>query len=144
MKFGQLIEQNTKYFPTKIMQNMSQGDQFQSSFCFFKKTFKLGKSKWSAVYFYYTSLGLNLSYNKNKLYKTLDYWSRNMLNFDILEKSLGLISPSRMISPSCMIFKKNVYHIILTDQISLSEYLYFLRYWAICLMQLFLSQIVTS
>ena len=73
MKFGQLIEQNTKYFPTKIMQNMSQGDQFQNSFCFFKETFKLGKSKWSAVYFYYTSLDLNLSYNKNKLYKTLDY-----------------------------------------------------------------------
>ena len=38
-------------------------------------------------------IDLNLSYNKNKLYKTLDYWSRDMLNFIFSEKSLGLVSP---------------------------------------------------
>ena len=31
--------------------------------------------------------------HKSKLYKTLDYWSRNMLNFDTLEKCLGILSP---------------------------------------------------
>ena len=27
----------------------------------------------------------NLAYNKKKMYKTLDYWSRVMLNFDFLD-----------------------------------------------------------
>ena len=34
---------------------------------------------------------LNLAYNKNKLYKTLDYRSRDMLNFDFLKKDLGIV-----------------------------------------------------
>ena len=32
--------------------------------------------------------------NKNKLHKKLDYRSRDTLNFDILEKGLGIVSPS--------------------------------------------------
>ena len=42
----------------------------------------------------YISIALNLEYNKNKLYKTLDYWSRNMLSFNFPGKGLGLVSPS--------------------------------------------------
>ena len=34
-----------------------------------------------------------LAYNKNKLFKILDYLYRSMLDFDILEKSLGIVSP---------------------------------------------------
>ena len=34
-------------------------------------------------------LALNSTYNKHKLCKTFDYWSRHMLNF--LEKSLGIV-----------------------------------------------------
>ena len=37
-------------------------------------------------------IALNLAYNKNTLYKTLDYWSTDMLNFDFLEKDLGIVS----------------------------------------------------
>ena len=33
---------------------------------------------------------INLAYNKSKLYKTLDYLSRDILNFDFLE--MGLIA----------------------------------------------------
>ena len=33
-----------------------------------------------------------LGYNKNNLHKTLDYWSRDMLNFKFSEKGLGLVS----------------------------------------------------
>ena len=40
------------------------------------------------------SIALNLAYNKNKHYKTLDYWSRDMLNFNLLEKSSRLVSLS--------------------------------------------------
>ena len=32
--------------------------------------------------------------NKNKLYKTLDYWSRDRLNFDFLKKGLSTVYPS--------------------------------------------------
>ena len=36
---------------------------------------------------------MNLAYNKNKLYKILDYWIKNMLNFNFLKKGLGLVFP---------------------------------------------------
>ena len=41
----------------------------------------------------YISINLHLSRNENKLYKTLEYWSKDMLNFDFLEKILKLVSP---------------------------------------------------
>ena len=42
-------------------------------------------------------MALNLACNKNKLYKTLDYRSRNMLNFNFLGKGLGIVSPPRFV-----------------------------------------------
>ena len=36
---------------------------------------------------------LNLTYSKNKLHETLDYWSRDMLDFDFSEKGLGIVFP---------------------------------------------------
>ena len=65
-----------------------------------------------------------------------------MLNFDILEKSLGMLSPSYFVYD----FSRKMFscYILLTDQISLSDYLYFLRYWAICVLQLFDSRLLTS
>ena len=45
----------------------------------------------SLVSVYFDSL--NLQYNKNQLYKTLSYLSRDMLNFNLPEKGLGLLSP---------------------------------------------------
>ena len=35
-----------------------------------------------------------MAYNKNKLYKTLDYGVKYMLNVNFSEKSLGLVSPT--------------------------------------------------
>ena len=63
----------------------------------FKKNFKRVKSKRSAAYFQYISTFLNLAYNKTKLYKTLDYWSRDMFKFDFLEKGLGIFSSSHFV-----------------------------------------------
>ena len=34
-----------------------------------------------------------MAYKKNKLYETLDYLSRDMLNFDFFKKGLGIDSP---------------------------------------------------
>ena len=48
---------------------------------------------WSAAYFQYTSIALNLGYNKYKLYKTVEYLSRDILNFNFPEKGLRLVSP---------------------------------------------------
>ena len=38
-----------------------------------------------------------LGYSKNKLYKTLDYWSRDMLNFNFSEKGLELVCPKHFV-----------------------------------------------
>ena len=52
-----------------------------------------------------------------------------MLNFTFSEKVLGLVYPPHFVHD-------------LTDQISLSDCLYFLRYWAIGVLQLFVNQAV--
>ena len=81
---------NKKYFSSKIMWKMRQGDQFQTSFYFLEKL----NMRWKQVVcclvlLYFDSL--NLSYNKNELYNPLDYWSRDMLNFNF--RGLRLVSP---------------------------------------------------
>ena len=47
------------------------------------------------------SIALKLAYNKNNLFKTLHYWSRDMLNFYFLDKVLlellGIVSPPQFI-----------------------------------------------
>ena len=55
-----------------------------------------------------------------------------MLNFDFLDKGLGIVSPAHFV----YVFSTKISscHILLTDQISLSGCLYFLRYWAICVL----------
>ena len=61
--------------------------------------------------FWLFSIILILAYNKNKLYKTLGYWSKDMLNFDFLEKGLGIWL---WIYDMSMIFQE---YTLLTDQI---------------------------
>ena len=55
-----------------------------------------------------------MSHNKSKLYKTLDYWSRDIIKFDFSEKGLFLHHIL------CMIFQEECFscYILLTDQIS--------------------------
>ena len=93
-KFGQLIEYNKRTnFLYISCRNL--GRRTISKTVVFKKSFIRGKSQWYAAYFQHILIALDLVYNKNKLYKTLDYWSRVMLNFDFLEsvgKCLGIDS----------------------------------------------------
>ena len=65
-----------------------------------------------------------------------------MLNFNFSEKGLGLVFPSHFMYG----FQEKYFscYILLTDQISLSDCLYFSRYRAICVLQLFVNQAVTS
>ena len=65
-----------------------------------------------------------------------------MLNFDFLEKGLGLVSPSHFMYDYS---RKMCYsYILLPDQISLPDCFYFLRYSSICVFQLLVNQVVTS
>ena len=67
-----------------------------------------------------------------------------MLNFDCLEKGLGIVSPPHFVYDFSRKQEKFFScYIPSTDQISLSDCLYFLRYWAICILKLFVSQVVT-
>ena len=69
------------------------------------------------------------------LYRTLGYWFRDMLNFYFLEKSLGKFLHHIL----CIIFQGKCFscYILLTDQMSLPDWFYFLKYWAIFVLQLF-------
>ena len=57
-----------------------------------------GKSKWSATWFHSISISLKLAYNRNKLFKNLHYWSRDMLNFHFLNKGLGIVSLANFVN----------------------------------------------
>ena len=46
------------------------------------------------AWFDYISIALKLAYNRHKLFKTLHKWSRDMLNFDFLDKGLGIVYPA--------------------------------------------------
>ena len=77
-------------------------------------------------YFQDISIALNLAYNKNKLYRTLDYWSRDLLDFDFLEKVLGIFSPPHFVYG----FSRKMFptlHFINTPSFSVC-FLYFLKY----------------
>ena len=90
MKFDQLIEYNKRNI---FLQNYAESETERlvpDLFLFFKKvSYEL---KTSGLKFQYISIAFNLEYNKSKLYKTLDYFSKTMLNFGLLEKGLGIVS----------------------------------------------------
>ena len=60
-----------------------------------------------------------------------------MLNFDFLEKGLGIVSPPHFVYDFSRTF-------FLTDQFSLTGCLYFLMYWAICALKLLINHAVAS
>ena len=78
---------------------------------------------------------------KKKLYKT--YWSRDTLKC-YFQKGLK-ISTTFFVDIS---FFKNIfcfsYYILLTDQVALLDYLYFLRYWSINVLLLFANQVASN
>ena len=65
-----------------------------------------------------------------------------MLSFNFSEKGLGLVSPPHFVYD----FSRKCFscYSLLTDQISLSDCLYFSRYWAIYVLQLFVNHPLTS
>ena len=99
IKPDQLIEYNKiNIFLQKLCRTWDRNTSSRPSRLFiFQKCLIWGKNKWSAAYFQYISIALNLGYWENKLYKTLDYWSRYILNPNFPEKGLGLVSPPHFV-----------------------------------------------
>ena len=62
------------------------------------------------ILFQYVLIVFNLAYHKNQLYEALQYWSLDMLSFDFLEKSLGIVSPSHFVYNFS---HKNISHVML-------------------------------
>ena len=60
-----------------------------------------------------------------------------MLNFEFLEKGLGIVSPP----PLCINFQEKCFSCfnLLTDQISQSDCFWILQHWVTCVLQLFLA-----
>ena len=62
-----------------------------------------------------------------------------MVNFNFSEKGLGLVSPPHLVHD----FSREMFLMfLLTDQNSLFDCLYFSIYWEICVLQLFVNQVV--
>ena len=99
MKFGQFIEYNKRniFLKKKSCRNWDTETSSRPLSAFWK-SFIWGRSKWSAAWFLYILIALNLAYNKSKLHKTFDYWSRDMLNFKFLEKVLGIVAPPHFLN----------------------------------------------
>ena len=97
MKLGQLIEYNERnIFLQKLCQKWGRETSPTPLFIFLKSLI-WGQRKWSAAYIQHVSIAFNFAYNKNKPYKTLAYWFRDMLNFDFSENGLELVSPSHFV-----------------------------------------------
>ena len=101
MKFGQVIEYNMILF-FKILCRKWGKEASSRLFVFLKKPDT--RYKYVVCSFFEVQVRSfnmlwysNLAYHKNKLYQTLEYWFRNLLNFDFLEKTLGIVSPSHFI-----------------------------------------------
>ena len=139
MTFGLVIECNNRnIFSSKIMQKMRHGDLVPDLFLFSKKALHEIKASGLTLSFN-ISITLNLAYNTTKLYKTVEYWSWDILNFDIFKRSGNSFSNTFCV----WIFEKNVSHVIfyLTDQFQCDCLLEMLV--NIDVLQLFISQVVT-
>ena len=139
MKFGQLIKYKMIYIFLQTLYRKWIRKTSSRPLFIFKKSFIKGKSKWTTVYFQYLSIARNLAYNKSKLYKTLKYWSRDMHNVDFLEKGLWIVSLAHFVYE----FSRKMLLLLYSTKWPISFFvrLYFLIYWAICVLQLFVPQV---
>ena len=126
------------------MQKIRPTNQFQTAFCFFffKKTLYLVKAS-----------GLQLDFTLFRQPSNQHAIETSCLNLYTIDLEICsiLIFQIRLWEQFaqqilCMIFQQKCSSccILLTDQISLSSCLCFSRYWTICVLLLFVKQVVTS
>ena len=89
MNLGQLIGYNKRNIFFKNYPEDAAGRLVLDLFLFLKNT----NMMWKQAVCSLSSIAVNLACNKIKLYKTSDYWSRDLPNFSFSGKDLGLVSP---------------------------------------------------
>ena len=140
LKFGQLIKYNGRnVFPEKSWTKYG-GET--SPRPFFVKS-KLNISLDHSLKFYTVSFCRMTSSRTTKI-----HWNQGadhllLLHIKLFKKFKKWSGPSLPASFLPLFLKKNISHVLLIDQISLFDCLYFLRYWAICKLTFFISQFVT-
>ena len=143
MKFGQLIEYNKRniFFFKNHAENEA-GRLVSDLFKFFKETLCQVKAG-----------GLQVSFNIFRQPATSHKIKTNCIKLQTIDPELFFI----------LIFQKSVWkqflhqilcmisldkcfpcYILLTNQVSFSDCVYFLRYWETCVLQLFVSQVAVS
>ena len=93
IKFGQLIEYNKRFVFFKNYTENKARRLVPDLFIFSNMTWKQVVRSLVSTLFDSPQLVIK----KTKLYKTLDHWSRDMLNYNFSEKSLGLVSPAHFV-----------------------------------------------
>ena len=109
---------------------MRQGNLFEITFFFLKKLYIRSEQFFSTLVL--KNVGRSLIGHTIKTNCSISFcWSRDMLSFDFVQEP-----ETNLHTTFCVwFFKKNIFHVILlTDQISLSGSLYFLIYWAMCIL----------
>ena len=126
LAFGQLIECNKiNIFLQKSCKENKARRLVPDYFSLFKKALYEVKARYLQLSFNIISIVLSFLYHENKLYKTLDYWSTDMLNSDFLEKGLVIVSAPHFV---CDV-QRNVFLKLLSIN---WPYFISLRYWEIC------------
>ena len=135
MKFGQLIEDNKKKFFFKNHAASEAGGLVPDLFLIFKTVLQKVKA-----------IALQLTFNIFRQRSTWNTVKKNCVKLQTMypETCSILIFQKRIWEQFlhhilCMNFQEKCFscHILLIDQISLSDYLYVLRYWTICAFCLF-------
>ena len=127
MIFGQLIEYTVRNI---CLQKWGRETCSRSLFFFLKKLYIRSEQFFSTLVL--KNVGRSLIGHTIKTNCSITFcWSRDMLSFDFVQEP-----ETNLHTTFCVwFFKKNIFHVILlTDQISLSGSLYFLIYWAMCIL----------
>ena len=131
MKFSQLIEYNKRNIFFKNHAENEAGMLVPDPFLFFRKASCEVKAivlQLGFIVFQQPSTWHTIKTNCIKLQTTKMVWEQFFHHI------------------LCSIFQENCFlcYNLLTDQVSLPNCLYFLRYWAICVLELFGNQVLTS
>ena len=139
MKFGRLMEHRKRYIFLKKLCRKWGRETISRPLFVFLKSFILGENERCAAWFHHISIALKLACNRNKLFKTLPYWSIDTLNFDCLSKTLGIVSPAHFVHD----FSTKMFRMLCSIN-WLNSIVWLSLYWEICVLQLFVNQVVTS
>ena len=141
MRFVQLIEYNRKIFFFKNHARNWAGRLVSDVFLFFEKALYEIKVRGQLLHFIIFRQS-STEHTIKPNYIELSTNDPQICSILIFQKRVW----EQFFNIFCLIFQEKCFlcYILLTDLISLSGCLCFLRQWAICVLQLFVSQVVTS